>query len=328
MKSTPFFLNAFALCLLILFAFGLAGCQSQQIDPFKQSVRQALDHYYQGENLERQRDFAGAAAEYQKSIEISPRPMAYYRLAMVSMALGDFQAGRANLEKALQLSPSFDEARKRIAMIDQRQSQDVVNPDSPWAPRPGSEAETQIIQPNPDAPAASPLITPQTIQPKPIQPQLSDEAQQTLKDARAATQAGNWQQAIAGYQTLLEQDADNANWNYNLGFALYQSGQVEQAIERYEKAADLDPRNAALWNDLGVAYERAGKSKIALDAYQKSIEIGSDGSAYYNLAVLMEKQGEYKQAIDLYEKYLAGNPDSEYAEKAKAQMDKLRRYVY
>jgi len=80
-----------------------------------------------------------------------------------------------------------------------------------------------------------------------------------------------------------------------------------------------------------VAYESVGKSRLAEKAYRKSIEIGGFPDAHYNLAVLLDKRGAtdevLREALQEYEAYLALEPKGEFADRARAQADGLRRSV-
>ncbi|MBZ0254712.1 tetratricopeptide repeat protein [bacterium] len=301
------------------------------MNAFKQEIHDSLEYYYDGESLERQRDFSGAAEAYKKSIEISPRPRAYYRLAMVTMADGDYEAGEAYLRKAVKLSPSFAEAKQRIEMLQDRKGSADIDPNSPWAPRAGDANA-------PDAPMSEVRKPVQSQvkpdgseigkQPIPDAPAQPDEKAALEQSAFQSFQGKNWQQALPQYLKLTEADPQNALYFYRLGYAQQQIGLSDEAVKSLEKAVELNPSFAAAWNDLGITYETLGQSSDAVGAYQNAIAKGPENGAYYNLAVLMEKQGEYKEAISLYEKFIAAEGAGDFKERAQAQMEKLRRYAY
>lgn len=331
MKSTRFLTTLIRLGVAVYCCAWFMSCQTQEMNAFKQEIHDSLEYYYDGESLERQRDFTGAAEAYKKSIEISPRPRAYYRLAMVTMADGDYESGKAYLEKAVNLSPSFAEAKQRIEMLKERKGSESIDPNSPWGPRAGEAATPEDSKPELNKPAQS--------QVKPESSELSDpsaieslaqpdELSVLEQSAIQSFQNKNWQQALPLYIKLTEMDPRNALYFYRLGYAQQQIGLSNEAVTSFEKTVELNPSFAAAWNDLGITYETLGNSSEALGAYQNAITKGPENGAYYNLAVLMEKQGEYKEAISLYEKFIAAEGAGDFKDRAQAQMEKLRRYAY
>lgn len=67
----------------------------------------------------------------------------------------------------------------------------------------------------------------------------------TKQNGDDAYAKGNYQQAIADYQTLLK-DGESAAVYYNLGNAYYRSDNLPQALLAYERAALLDPSDRAV----------------------------------------------------------------------------------
>lgn len=100
-------------CGLFLFT----GCQSTSEPTFKRDVREALDHFYRGERYERNGDIARAEEEYWVSLEISPRPVTYYRLAQIKIMQEDMDSAKGLLQKALKLSPNYTAARQRMQQL-------------------------------------------------------------------------------------------------------------------------------------------------------------------------------------------------------------------
>lgn len=306
----------------------LTGCQTQEINPFKQAIHDSLEHYYNGESLERQRDFDAAAEAYKKSIEISPRPRAYYRLAMVTMAEGDYESGETYLREAVRLSPSFTEAQQRIAMLQERKGSGETDPASPWGPRAGDSASSAESKTEMKQPPQTPVITEPSVQENAPSTEPKVDAGALNQEASQAFQNKNWQNALLLYGQLVERDPNNALYQYRLGFIQQQLGQTGDAALTLERSVELNPAFASAWNDLGIVYESLGRSSEAVNAYRNAIAKGPENGAYYNLAVLMEKQGEFKEAISLYEKFIAAEGAGEFRDRAEAQMTKLRRYAY
>lgn len=64
-----------------------------------------------GEEFLKKGEFEAAAAEFQTSLGISPRPRVYYRLAQVQNRLNQAEQAMESLNQALKLSPGFREAQ-------------------------------------------------------------------------------------------------------------------------------------------------------------------------------------------------------------------------
>lgn len=323
MKSTRFSLFALHAGCLVMAGFSLVSCQTAQIDPEKQATIQALEHYYDGEELERQRDFSAAADSYEKSIEVSPRPRAYYRLAMVNLEMGNVDESKRLLSKAISLSPSYQDARQRLERLESGElpPSAQIDPNSPWAARAGDVEQAQ--------PSGIESVRPIQVQPiQPAVPAMSEEEQALAAEAQEAFRNQDWQKASEYYRELSESQSSDASIQYLAGYSLYQTGQLEEAEIYLVKAVELNPSYSAAWNDLGVVYESLGRSQDAMQAYQNAIEKGAEPGALYNLAVMMEKQAEYKEAIRLYERFIATGETGEFAERAEEQISKLRRYAY
>ncbi len=98
----------------------------------------------------------------------------------------------------------------------------------------------------------------------------ADESATALR----AFQAGHWEAAIQGYETIVRQDpADAAAW-YRLGYALHATGKLAAAIEAHQVAATFpQTRRSALYN-LACAYAVTGRSDEAMDEFERAITAG------------------------------------------------------
>lgn len=66
--------------------------------------------------------------------------------------------------------------------------------------------------------------------------------------------AGDYQDAIKEYETILQQGFANADVYYNLGDAYYRSGKLAPAILSFERAARLRPHDADIEHNLKLLY--------------------------------------------------------------------------
>ena len=121
------------------------------------------------------------------------------------------------------------------------------------------------------------------------------EAQGKLGEAQAA-----YEQYLAIFQRLAEQDPSNAGWQRELAVAhsrvggVFEAqgklGEAQEAYEQYlaisRRLAEQDPSNAGWQRDLGVAYSRVG------DAFEAQGKLGEALTAYEEAARVMRALSE------------------------------------
>ncbi|MEW6238671.1 MAG: tetratricopeptide repeat protein [Candidatus Omnitrophota bacterium] len=329
---------------IVLFAvFALTGCKGPQGPSFNDQVKEALNHYYKGDKLERNGDLKGAREEYEASIAISPRPMAYYSLAQVLAAQEQYDEAEKCLDAAIRLSPGFKAVAQRkmqIQIMRRSSAGETLKIDQTPAPTVSAEPEKKSALPpaaeTPKTKTTAPAVektTPAEAAPASpkkteAEPLLDAENQTLYNQAKDAISAGNWPLTVELCQRILEKDPQQPIVLYNLGFAHIHLNQYEEAEKAFRRVTELDPAFADAYNDLGVVLEYLGRSGEASQAYDKAIQAGNRGDAYFNLAHIKEKSGEYKEAISLFEKYLQFEGQGAYAEHARQRIEKLRRMAY
>lgn len=92
-----------------------------------------------------------------------------------------------------------------------------------------------------------------------------------LEEARRLAAAGQTDQAIAIYETLLSAAPENAVLRLNLAVLRFKAGRYEQAIEDCRAALDRDPRLATAWLFLGAGLLRLGRPKDAVEPLRKAV---------------------------------------------------------
>ena len=98
----------------------------------------------------------------------------------------------------------------------------------------------------------------------------------TIADARRYQQAGEWDAAVSAYDTLVEQDPDDAASWFGLAYCLHMDGDYQRAIEAHRKAATFESiKGIALYN-LACAYALTGQTDEALKALKASGDAGFD----------------------------------------------------
>ena len=81
----------------------------------------------------------------------------------------------------------------------------------------------------------------------------------TYKGAKAAYDAGNFDQAEAAFSALVAAHPGDAALHYDFGNALLKSGKLGRASASYQRAFDLDPRDGDGRHNLDFVLTRSGE---------------------------------------------------------------------
>ena len=123
-------------------------------------------------------------------------------------------------------------------------------------------------------------------------------------------QAGNYEEAIAGYKRILRHVPDNAASYHNLGVSQESLGQHEEAIEAYKNALKYDPACVEACSNLGGLLHRLHQSDKALALLEQAIRIDPEfADAHHNLGCTLNALGRLEEAISAHRKALACQPD-------------------
>lgn len=130
-----------------------------------------------------------------------------------------------------------------------------------------------------------------------------------------------WERAIDAYQrvtTLAPTHA--AAWN-NLGLLHHRTARYEDARRHYEVALAADPTCAEASYNLGSLHDDLGDLEQAIAWYRRALEVRLDyADAHFNLAAALERRGDAATARHHWTRYLALDPDSQWAEIARARL--------
>ncbi len=123
--------------------------------------------------------------------------------------------------------------------------------------------------------------------------------QELLKQAIAEHQAGNLNDAIRDYRTLLNMYPNVVQVRSNLGAALAASGQYQQAIVEYQRALKLSP-NPQVSLNLARAYYKAAQFPAAIEQLEAvRTSLPADPLAVQMLADCYLITGQNKKVIEL-----------------------------
>jgi tetratricopeptide (TPR) repeat protein len=87
----------------------------------------------------------------------------------------------------------------------------------------------------------------------------SRSSEPTLSDARALIRAEKWPEAVEMLKAIVADNANNADANNLLGYALRKSGDYKNAQGFYLKALKLNPRHKGAHEYLGELYVEIGQ---------------------------------------------------------------------
>src|SRR5437773_2734426 len=107
-----------------------------------------------------------------------------------------------------------------------------------------------------------------TTQPRGENPESLKKVQLVIRMERPA---GN--SVVGEYEKLVQQDPENHELLYLLGFAQQLQEQLPQAKRSYEKSRQLRPDNSGLQRDLGRLYSQIGEFNAARAAFDRSLAL-------------------------------------------------------
>lgn len=124
--------------------------------------------------------------------------------------------------------------------------------------------------------------------------QPTDAASAVLKAGLQAQARGNFDAAVAEYETVLKLDPSNVLAHYNLGVIDQERGFITQSANEYQRALSARPDYVpALYNLATIEAARAPRQAQAL--YEKVIRLQPrDARAHLNLGLLLSSAGRAK----------------------------------
>jgi predicted O-linked N-acetylglucosamine transferase (SPINDLY family) len=130
-----------------------------------------------------------------------------------------------------------------------------------------------------------------------------------LNLARALTQAGRREAAVAAYDRALAARPSFAEAHYGLGNAYMVFHEPNRALESYERLLALDPAHAAGWSNRGNALQGLGRLDEAVESYDRALALRADVAlTHYNRANALRSLGQFEAALKSYDRALGLNP--------------------
>jgi tetratricopeptide (TPR) repeat protein len=145
------------------------------------------------------------------------------------------------------------------------------------------------------------------------------ELKKAFEEGIAASQAGNYDAAIASFSHAAEVNPQCFDCHYNMGFMYSQKKEFDKAEAEYKKALELKPEYAEAYNGLANIYNMQRKFDLAAEASKKAMELGSgaaaagagggNADAMYNQGVILWNAGKIPDAKKQFEAAVAANPN-------------------
>ncbi len=131
---------------------------------------------------------------------------------------------------------------------------------------------------------------------------------------------------IDALKEIVKKDPKNLSAWVELGNLYFDSNQPQEAIKAYTEYLKIKPDSADVRTDLGIMYRNAGEIDKAIEEFKKAAQIDPKHvNSRYNLGlVLLHDKRDIKAAVKAWEDYLKVDPNSERAQRIKAQLDKLK----
>jgi cytochrome c-type biogenesis protein CcmH/NrfG len=136
-------------------------------------------------------------------------------------------------------------------------------------------------------------------------------------------------EATSQIQTLKEivkKDPKNLPAWVELGNLYFDTDQPKEAIDAYSHYLAIKPDNADVRTDMGIMYRKLGQFDKAIQEFKKAAQSDPKHvNSRYNIGlVLLHDKQDIQGAVNAWEEYLKVDPNSERAQRIRAQIEKMR----
>ena len=131
---------------------------------------------------------------------------------------------------------------------------------------------------------------------------------------------------IQTLKEIVKKDPKNLPAWVELGNLYFDTDQPKEAIEAYSRYLAVKPDNADVRTDMGIMYRKLGQFDKAIEEFRKAAQSDPKhaNSRYNTGLVLLHDKGDMKGAIKAWEDYLKVDPNSERAQRIRAQIEKMK----
>jgi cytochrome c-type biogenesis protein CcmH/NrfG len=131
---------------------------------------------------------------------------------------------------------------------------------------------------------------------------------------------------IQTLKEIVKKDPKNLPAWVELGNLYFDTDQPKEAIEVYSQYLAVKPDNPDVRTDMGIMYRKLGQFDKALEEFRKAAQSDlKHVNSRYNIGlVLLHDKQDIKDAIKAWEEYLKVDPNSERAQRIRAQIEKMK----
>jgi tetratricopeptide (TPR) repeat protein len=132
----------------------------------------------------------------------------------------------------------------------------------------------------------------------------------TLAEATALQQRGEFAEAEAVYRGLLRRHPGSADARFRLGLLLAQLGRLYEAVEMFSAALLIAPGFAPLWSEQAAAQLHLGWFAASVESYDRLIALRPDAvEAFNNRGAALLRLGRPADALASFDAALTVQPD-------------------
>jgi tetratricopeptide (TPR) repeat protein len=178
---------------------------------------------------------------------------------------------------------------------------------------------TKDVQISQGRPASVKLVLGAAAAASPADTAAATAMRKVLDDAIAASNAGRYDEAIAGFQKAIESNASCFACYYNVGYNYAQKKDYDNAETNYKKAIEVKADYADAYAGLASVYNAQRKFDLAAAASAKATEFSSTlgggntasggADAFYNQGVILWNGGKVADAKKAFESAIQANPN-------------------
>ncbi len=257
-------------------------------------------HILNGEILLAEKDFAGAAAEFEKAYSLSKKP------ELKKLTAGTLASRCRQLINKGEL-PQAEEMAGKIIEYDPSLSGIIYELAEAYRTR-GKDTESAYKYFKLYADKFPSAVH-------------SREAKAFVADYEKAKEEKD------SYRKNMLTVDESATRHYNLAVTCTKQANYDRAIEEYKKAIQIDPTFTVAHYNLAILYRRKNNLPLAVDSYKNAIK--SDPrfeKAYVNMGFILKEAGEYDTAISYFKKALTLDPENPVVHLGLAQIYDLKKY--
>jgi cytochrome c-type biogenesis protein CcmH/NrfG len=131
---------------------------------------------------------------------------------------------------------------------------------------------------------------------------------------------------IQTLKEIVKKDPKNLPAWVELGNLYFDTDQPKEAIDAYSRYLAVKPDNPDVRTDMGIMYRKLGQFDKALEEFRKAAQSDPKHvNSRYNIGlVLLHDKQDIRGAIKAWEEYLKVDPNSERAQRIRAQMEKMK----